>query len=601
MPVLLISLLVGILVQYYLGTIMSPVVLLCLLLLVLIVFLRVPKKFASRNFSSVFIFLMFVIIGVGITQRQSRCSECPYNDSVSQVRLMVCQTHLSKGRYDMITREGRVVRVYMKNDSICPGDELLVSARLRPPCPYPSGGFPSRREQLALQGICTEVFVRDWKFTGRHTNLGLRQKAVIFRERLMDKIHQIGLSHEEESVLEALTLGEKTGLAPETREKFSAAGLSHLLALSGLHVGIVFIMITCLLKPLKRFSRGPALEIVASSILLWGFAFITGLGASVVRAVLMCMIYQLASIAGPRRPGRAVRTMVTAAFLMLLFNPLYAFNLGFKLSFAALAGILFFVPGISSYDDYWPGQSFLMTLRRKLKSSLAVTLAAQLATTPLTIHYFSVVPVTFLLTNILAAPLIPLVIFLTVVVLILSFLPVPLSWAGYILHLPLSALLSISDNLGFAFHTPEVGISTSLFIFIIIVMFIFRRRILTHARPLIACLSAILCVRVLSLVSAMPLREPEMTYDTHPWRPAVTLTDEAGKSHQFVKGCDKSHGLINVGGKHVLMLSDNWWNNKRTIKKLKIDVLYLCPGWYGSMDQINKLFEYDHVVRSAMK
>lgn len=600
MPFLLISLIIGIAAGYFLAPLEAPAVLLAATLLLLPALFFVPKKFKTRRLPSVLIAAMFILIGMETTGRHIERSVCPYNDSVSTVRVMVCRAHPSSGRYDMTTREGRVVRVYMKSDSLRPGDELLVSARLRPPCRYPSGGFPSRRESLARQGICTEAFVKDWKLTGRHFNSGLRHKALVFRNRLEEKIESLRLSDEEKSVLEALTLGDKSGLAPQMRSKFSAAGLSHILSLSGMHVGIVFLMITFLLKPLRRMPCGRFVELVAGSIALWGFAFITGLAASVVRAVLMCMIYQISCLAGQHRPGRPMYTMITAAFLMLLYNPLYLFDLGFQLSFAALAGILVFVPRLYTPDLYWPGQPLSMVLMRWLKSSLALSFSAQLATTPLTIHYFSVLPITFLLTNILAAPLIPLLIFLTVIILILSFLPVSLTWAGPLLHIPLSALISISSQLGYAFHLPDIGVFTSLTIFVLILMLVFHKRVFSKVRLLKICLLSIFCIRLSALLAGLPLREAVINYDTHPWRPAITYTDERGHSNQYVKGCDRHHGLINIGGRRVLMLSDNWWNNKTASKKMKIDVLYLCPGWYGRIDQINKLFEYDQLVRSAM-
>ena len=150
---------------------------------------------------------------------------------------------------------------------------------------------------------------------------------------------KLGFSGDELAVLSALTIGDKTELSDSVRESYSVAGASHILALSGLHIGLLYTLLFFILKPIaRRGNIGRAIRSVLLLILLWAFAFFTGLSPSVVRSVSMFSILAMADMVG--RQPLSLNTLAAAAWLMLFCNPAWLFDVGFQLSFLAVASIL---------------------------------------------------------------------------------------------------------------------------------------------------------------------------------------------------------------------------------------------------------------------
>lgn len=257
---------------------------------------------------------------------------------------------------------------------------------------------------LYRKGISGTAYVPSgsWQKQDVPRRLTLKQKALFVREKVVDTYRTWGLSDEQLPVLSALTIGYKADLEKEQREWYAVAGISHVLALSGLHVGIVWMLLGWVLRPLDRFSclRWP--KWAFSTLFLWAFAFVSGLEASVVRAVIMCMLMELGRMSGGRT--LSMNTLAIAAFFMLLYNPFYLFDVGFQLSFVAVISILLFYPLFNR----------LVSVRSRLFgwgwNTVSVSVAAQLGTAPLVMYYFSNFSVYFLLANIVAALLVPLIV-----------------------------------------------------------------------------------------------------------------------------------------------------------------------------------------------
>ena len=142
-------------------------------------------------------------------------------------------------------------------------------------------------------------------------------------------------------VLSALTLGYKGDLDKDIKQAYSVAGIAHVLALSGMHIGIIWFLLSVFLKFLLR-GRLKLLEWCLVAMVLWAFAFVVGLEASVVRAVVMCMLMGVGRLTGSKI--LSMNTLSIAAFFMLIYHPFYLFDVGFQLSFVAVASILAFYP-----------------------------------------------------------------------------------------------------------------------------------------------------------------------------------------------------------------------------------------------------------------
>ena len=143
------------------------------------------------------------------------------------------------------------------------------------------------------------------------------QRAKVYQQKVVDVYRSWRLEEDVQAVVSALTIGEKSELTPELKAVYSAAGASHVLALSGLHVGIFSCILLWLFYPLTYLKHGRKMLALLVVCLLWGFAFISGLSSSVVRAVVMYSLYTLASFCLEERFS-GIHSLIMAAFLMLV-------------------------------------------------------------------------------------------------------------------------------------------------------------------------------------------------------------------------------------------------------------------------------------------
>lgn len=230
------------------------------------------------------------------------------------------------------------------------------------------------------------------------------------QERLYKRLAAGGLQGDELATVGALTLGYKQELGKDLRRHFQASGAAHVLAVSGLHTGIIYGLLVWLLTLGGRFRplydnrwgrRCISLVIIAA---MWGYAWLTGMTPSVVRAVLMVTIFEVGRMA--YRQAISLNTIAAAAFLILMVKPQDLWSVSFQLSFAATAAIVIIAKGMESILPFH-------TLRRtrwgKMLSwvlgIIIVSLAAQLGTIPITMFYFGQVSTYFLLTNLIVLPL----------------------------------------------------------------------------------------------------------------------------------------------------------------------------------------------------
>jgi competence protein ComEC len=226
---------------------------------------------------------------------------------------------------------------------------------------------------------------------------------------LYQRLADTGLADDELATVGALTLGYKEDLEPELKRHFQASGAAHVLAVSGLHTGIIYGLLLWLLtlggrfKPLyeNRWGRWTISLIIIAA--MWGYAWLTGMTPSVVRAVLMVTIFEIGRMA--YRQAFSLNTIAAAAVLILLIHPSDLWNISFQLSFAATFSIVA-VAGTIRYFDLSRSRSLVFRkLMTYIIGILIVSLAAQLGTIPITAFYFKQMSVYFLLTNLIVLPL----------------------------------------------------------------------------------------------------------------------------------------------------------------------------------------------------
>ena len=282
------------------------------------------------------------------------------------------------------------------SDSLCPGDLLLVRSDLQ----------PVDVDYLRKKGIAARGFVsqNQWEKTGRTHSFNLRYKSLAVRNKMLEILKQIIPEEESYSIASALLTGYKDDLTPELRKTFAVTGTSHILAVSGFHFSAIYGMIYFCLAFLGRSRKSRILTQAIILPVIWFYAFLTGLEPSVIRAVFMLSLWGIGDALFLRT--FTINTLCVAAFFMLVYNPLYLFDVGFQLSFSAVLSIVVINPHlVCLYQSRNPILKYGWEL-------CSVSLSAQVGTLPFCLFYFHQFPLTFLISNLFAVPLSGILLFL---------------------------------------------------------------------------------------------------------------------------------------------------------------------------------------------
>ena len=308
--------------------------------------------------------------------------------------------------------------LYLKKDSASRelryGDQILLHSYLNE-LQAPKNPFEfDYRDFLNLKAIYAQAYAAEngWKKVSSHNGWAILKYSKDLRRYLLTVVDSWKLNEVQTAVTKALLLGYRYDIDDNTLKAYASAGAMHVLAVSGLHVGIVYIMAGYLLFFLMKVKHGAAVKSVILILLLWGFAMLTGMSASVVRAATMFTFVAIGT--GFQRNTSIYNTILGSAMLLMVIRPTYLFEVGFQLSYAAVFGIVWMQPHLSKL---WrpPNKVFKMVW-----DITTVSLAAQLATFPLGLYYFHQFPTLFLISNLVVIPVVTGLMYLGVPVLVLS-------------------------------------------------------------------------------------------------------------------------------------------------------------------------------------
>lgn len=227
----------------------------------------------------------------------------------------------------------------------------------------------------------------------------------------------------EQAISNALLLGNKDSLDSDIKNTYAASGAMHVLAVSGLHVGIIYLIILLIIKHTLRDRKKEWMVAIIAIPLLWGYAFITGLSPSVLRAVTLFSILALGKAWG--RKAEMINMLAVSAFILLLYDPFLLMQVGFQLSYVAVMGIIYVYPLIRRI---WLPSARIWIF---IWDITAISIAAQIATFPLSILYFHRFAPYFLVSNLLVIPAATIIVWLGVLLFSVSWISVPLAgWVG---------------------------------------------------------------------------------------------------------------------------------------------------------------------------
>ena len=301
----------------------------------------------------------------------------------------------------------------LKKKSLLPGNLILTpfqTSEISSPLNPFQFSYKAYLKNLKIE---RQIHLSDSNWTNLNKNeIGLREYARAIRAKLILKLNEHDFTRKQLAVFQAIILGERIDLDETIYKDYAAAGAIHILAISGLHIGVLLILLNFLFKPIEQFKQGKIYKTILVIVLLWAFALLTGLSASVVRSVTM-FSFLTVGIAMNRKTG-TLNSLFLSFFFLLLINPYYIFQVGFQLSYLAVTGILLFQPLIEQI--YKPRTS----LPRYFWKLISVSIAAQLAVLPLSLYYFHQFPGLFLLTNVIVLPSLGILLIFGLLIIILA-------------------------------------------------------------------------------------------------------------------------------------------------------------------------------------
>ncbi|PKP26904.1 MAG: competence protein [Bacteroidetes bacterium HGW-Bacteroidetes-2] len=243
-------------------------------------------------------------------------------------------------------------------------------------------------------------------------SISMKGIASYVRTSIQDNLVENHFEGNALALINALLLGQRQDLSEDVYRDFAAAGAVHILAVSGLHVGIIMLLLQFIFKPLERIKKGKDLKIIIIVICLWIFAIVAGLSPSVLRAALMFsfLTYAMES----NRPTSTLNTLFTSAFVLLLIDPNLLFHVGFQMSYLAVFSIFWITPLLAKF--YSPK----FYLDKLIWGIFTVTIAAQIGVGPLSIYYFNYFPGLFFVTNLVILPFLGILLGMGIIVIFLA-------------------------------------------------------------------------------------------------------------------------------------------------------------------------------------
>ena len=482
---------------------------------------------------------------------------------------------------------------------------------------------------LYIKGVTGTVYlpIYSWQKSGS-VSPTLRMRALALRENIVRLYERFNFGHEVKSVLSALTIGDKSELTREIKDTYSSVGASHVLALSGLHIG-VFYMILSMLLPAWRSRRAYIVLREALIIaVIWGFAFVAGFSPSIVRATILFTLFSLGRCA--RRDGSSLNALSFAAMAIIIFSPRSLFDVSFQLSFTAVLSIILLLPRIRKFlscDKHGRVYNYIADL-------LSVSLVAQIGTLPLIWYYFGAFPLYFLFANIVVVP----VAFIIMSGAILLWITSKIAFIGNTIAWLLGGVTGLMNNtLRFIESLPYAKITlpyidalaawcVALCIILAIVIIVNKRRssiymflamfvatvawmfhlhadehkdyILFYNSSKFAAVQLVATRDTTYLFSNIERDDADIDYIVSPYLRRSAMDEPLWLFGDYEdKNITSRNGLVDFRGLRMKMLCDRSWQQDSV--PTPVDVLLLCKGFKGAMDAVLEKYPTERIIMDA--
>ena len=459
---LLLPLVLGIFLQWYLAfpVYRSLFALLCFgIAYCIFLFLPLVLRYKFQSLQAIIINLMLVCLGLLITwQKDIRNNNAWMGKYYQQQDYLVIRIDESLqqkekswkvyGQVEKIIREesnincnGKLL-LYFSKDSISSqlkyGDRIIVHKILQEIKNSGNPGAFNYQQYAAMQLVFHQVYLKpnDWiKLEEKNTNQ-FKQFIINARNKILSILRKnLPPNKDELGIAEALLIGYTSDLDRDLVKAYSNTGVVHIIAISGMHLGLIYILLGWIFSRIPGIKKSKILQLVFMLTSLWLFAILTGAAASVIRSAVMFTFIAIGKTVSKK--SSIFNSMAASAFVMLCYNPYFLWDVGFQLSYLAVIGIIIFQA--SFYNWIY----FKNKVANEVWKMMAISLAAQVFTFPICIYYFHQFPNYFLITNIIAVPLSSVILFMEISLVALSWIP----WLGELLGKLVGVLLWLMNQI----------------------------------------------------------------------------------------------------------------------------------------------------------
>jgi competence protein ComEC len=529
--------------------------------------------------------------------------------------------------------------IYLQKDSaaavLAYGDLLLVNMLVNEIKPPQNPEEFNYKRYLGHKNIFHQSYIKQglWiRLSGDHGN-PLKAFALSLRSKLLHIFEENHVTGREYAVISAILLGQTDKIDPELIRDYSGSGAIHVLSVSGMHVGLIFLSLSILLSFLDKIKHGKPIKTILMLMAIWFYALLTGLSPSVIRAATM--ISFIITGKSLKRDADTLNILFASAFFILAFNPLLIADVGFQLSYLAVGGIVLINEEITKF--FTPSNYLL----NKLWECTAVSLSAQLITTPLSMLYFHQFPNYFLLTNIVVFIFAAVVMYAGIFVILVSFIPYVAAFSAQIL---VYLVYGMNKSIGFIEDLPysvSRGIHLNLCECILLYLLIFALLLLFFKKAkyyaLIAMTAVFLLFTSFTYTAYLQLQQRKMVVYAIPKTSAfefiegkqqLILADSSliNDEQKFGFHIQNHHTACGIHTKNFKALTENclneevqlykhqnfiqfadqriaiveaWNKNLSGFHTIKLDYLILSKNAKASIKDMLKVFEPKLIIADA--
>lgn len=450
-------------------------------LLLLFPFIPLFKKYKLSTLSGIAIIFVFIGIGAWLVQiNDVRNNKNWFGNKYQPSNVLVAslteplsektKSFKANAAVDFLLKNEHRINVtgeiilYFKTDSAAFPQNLEYGSQIIFKKPlqeiHNSGnpnGFDYKRYAL-FQGITHQVFLNSDEFELLPSKKQTILNNFLFstREKVLSILRTYIPGNKEKGLAEALLIGYKNDLDQALVQSYTNTGVVHIIAISGLHLGLIYWLLSLIVSPLKRRKQTKWLAPVLIIVGLWIFSLLAGAQASVLRSAVIFTCIVLGQAIG-RKNNSIYNTLAISALILLCINPFWLWDVGFQLSYAAVLSIVIFMRPIYNWFYF---ENKIVDFIWKLN---AVTIAAQILTVPLSIYHFHQFPNFFMLTNFIAVPLSSLILLGEILLCLVAFIPAIAVLVGKLLFLLIWAMNSWIEKIESLRFSLWDGLSIDIF------------------------------------------------------------------------------------------------------------------------------------------